>query len=252
MTAGPVDGGCRQSAIRQSVRRRAAVPTAAVVASLLLAACSSSGPPKIQSTPGGTNNSAALPALSVQPSDVPSTFDVVLYPQGDQVQGQVTLDLCDATYPSEKLRIARRQVAVGDQQQQLVLSTEAVAYQSTSATQQAFSELRSAVAKCPNDFVQSPSAGVPLKTTFNPPPDGTWAQVPNVERLAFDMTVTDQQGNANHTTAVYLRRGRILLGVYFFFVPDEAIPSVDGQTTVDGIVNVFATRLGRLPSSVTG
>jgi hypothetical protein len=237
-----------------SRREARAALAAGVVVALVLTACSSSNTkvsPPSATTPTGSN-AGALPSLSVQPTDVPNTFTVVLYPQGDQVQGQVTLDLCDANYPSEKLRVARRQVAVGDEQQQLVLSTEAVAYQSAAATQQAFSELRSAAAKCPNDFVPSPSAGVPLKTVFNPPPDGNWPAVPNVDRLAFDMNVSDQQGNTNHTTAVYLRRGRILLGVYFFFVPNEDIPAVDGQTTVQGIVNVFATRLSKLPASVTG
>jgi hypothetical protein len=50
---------------------------------------------------------------------------------------------------------------------------------------------------------------------------------------------------------VYLRRGRALLGVYFSR-PDGAQITVEGQTTIQEIVGVFAARLAALPTSVVG
>ncbi len=228
--------------------------TLAVV--LATAACGTSGPPKINSAPGTANdeNSAALPRLSVHQPDVPTGFEVVLYPDGDKVVNEVTLDLCAATFPSEALRIARRQTAVLDVDQNLVFSTEAVGYRSEAATAQAFTELRSAQTNCPTDFVPSAAAGgTPLRTLFNPTPDRGWAAPPaGIERLVFDMFVVDEQGRAARTAAIYLRRGRILLGLYYYLPPSQALPAIEGQTTVEGITNAFAARLSGLSAKVVG
>jgi hypothetical protein len=48
---------------------------------------------------------------------------------------------------------------------------------------------------------------------------------------------------------VYLRRGRVLLAVYF--VDPTASLSVDGRTKIGEIVALFESRLAELPSSVT-
>jgi hypothetical protein len=63
------------------------------------------------------------------------------------------------------------------------------------------------------------------------------------------VTTADASGQPQHSIAVYLRRGRVLLGVY---VPDPDAPqvAVAGQPSIPGIVNVFATRLAQLPASV--
>ena len=83
----------------------------------------------------------------------------------------------------------------------------------------------------------------------NPAPDASWPQVAGVQRQAYDFTTTDEQGNSSESVAVYLRRGRALLGVYFSN-PGQPQPAVDGQTTVAGIVDVLAKRMAALPTSV--
>ena len=177
---------------------------------------------------------AVLASIVVHQDDVPSTLSVDTIAGGNQVVGQPTLDLCDGTFASELKRTARLQVAANDSQDNAVISTEAVLYNDSSATAQAFNELRSAADGCP--------------TKFNPAPDGSWPQVANVERVVFDFTSVDTFGQSQHYVAAYLRRGRALLGVYFQ-QPDATIPTVAGQNTIAGIVNVFATRLARLPTS---
>ena len=79
-------------------------------------------------------------------------------------------------------------------------------------------------------------------------PDGSWPQVATVDRVAFDFVATDASGQSHHMIAVYLRRGRALMGIYFP-QPDGPQAPVDGQTTIAGIVNVFATRMANLAAS---
>jgi hypothetical protein len=217
---------------------------------------SAAGPtPTTAPSPGGASanndpSTASLASLVVKPEDVPSTASVVVFTGGVGL-GQPTLDLCNATYPSESRRSARLQDAVLDAQSNLVLSTEAVLYRDSAGTTEAFAELRSAVGACPSTPVQSPVGQPAVATTFNAPPDATWQQVPSVNRLAFDLTTVDATGKSNHTIAVYLQRGRALLGVYFS-QPDGPQSAVEGQTTIPGIVGVFAGRLAALPTSVVG
>jgi hypothetical protein len=191
---------------------------------------------------------SVLRRLVVTQNDVPSTNSVALISGGDQVTGQPTLDLCNGSFPSERLRTARLQVAEADSQANTLLSTEAVLYQNTAATGQAFRELQSTASSCPASLVQSPVGEPAVKTTFNPAPDGSWPQVATVSRQAYDFTTTDDQGNSRHSVAVYLRRGRALMGVYFSN-PDGPQSPVAGQTTISGIVNVFANRMAQLPAS---
>jgi hypothetical protein len=63
------------------------------------------------------------------------------------------------------------------------------------------------------------------------------------------MTITDVLGAKYTTIAVYLRRGRVLEGLYFN-QPSGPQPAVDGATTIEAVTNVFAKRIAALPASV--
>ena len=193
-------------------------------------------------------DASVLPNLVLQQPDVPSSVNLQLIPNGDQVHGQTTLDLCNGTFATESRRTARLQVAALDSQGNAVLSTEAVLYPGPSDTTQAFSELKSVAAHCPNSAVASPVGEPTVTTHFFAAPDASWPQVPTVQRQAYSFTATPQSGPVQRSVAVYLRRGRALMGVYFA-QPDSPQPAVNGQTTIPGIVNVFATRLAGLPAS---
>jgi hypothetical protein len=73
--------------------------------------------------------------------------------------------------------------------------------------------------------------------------------VAGVDRLAYDFNTIDAMGQSHHTVAVYLRRGRFLMGVYFS-QPDTAQVPVSGQTTIPAIVNVFAGRMAAQPAAI--
>jgi hypothetical protein len=210
------------------------------------------GPSPPTTQPGGNNDpsTAALASLVVKPEDVPATAEVVIFPGGVGL-GQPTLDLCNGTYPSESRRAARLQDAVLDADGRLVLSTEAVLYGDSGGTTQALAEVRSVVAACPSTPVQGPPGEPAIITTFRPAPDGAWPQTPTVTRQAYDLTTDDGTGRPRRTIAVYLQRGRALLGVYFS-QPDGPQIAVEGQATIEGIVALFARRLAALPPSVVG
>jgi hypothetical protein len=191
----------------------------------------------------------ALGSIVVSQADVASSLSVELLPHGNQVSGQPTLDLCNGTFASEKLRRARLQVVAVDPQGTAVLSTEAVLYANPAAADQAMAELKSTAASCPARPVTSPVGEPTVTTKFNGPPDRAWSSVPDVDREAFDFVTTDASGRSEHSVTVYLRRGRALLGLYFP-APDAPLPAVAGRTTLEADAALFATRLARLPASV--
>jgi hypothetical protein len=188
-----------------------------------------------------------LQQLIVRQSDVRASDSVALTTGGGSVAGAPTLDLCNGTFPSESLRTARLQVALYDTLGDPVFSTEAVLYRNAAATAQAFIELRSVAARCPSTPVVSPVGEPTVSTKFNKPPDTTWPRVAGVDRQAYDFVTTDAFGNSTHSVAVYLRRGRALLGLYFSN-PSGAQEAVAGQTSVPAIVNVFQERLAAVPA----
>jgi hypothetical protein len=199
-----------------------------------------------------TNVQTELQQIGVQQTDAPTGYFVGLFNGGDQVNGQVTLNLCGADYPSEAVRVARYQVGVAQSpQSSLLLSTEAVAYRDPAATSQAFSELSHAAGQCPNAYVQGKIAGEPpLRTVLGPQPDTGWSNVAGVDRLAFDATVSDQKEHSQEHVDVFVKRGRILIGVYIR--NPESPVAVDGNANLEGIVNVFAQRLAALPEAAVG
>lgn len=206
------------------------------------------GPGSPRPIPSGDPAASVLSGLVLRQSDVGLTETVNPISGGTQVTGEPTLDLCNGTFPSESLRTARLQVAGVDNQGTLQLSTEAVLYSTPAGGAQAFSELTSTAAGCPASPVISPVGEPTVTTQINSPPDASWPQAATVERLAYDFVTTDPLGQKDHITAVYLRRGRALMGIYFS-QPDGPQAPVDGQTTMAGIVNIFGGRMANLSAS---
>lgn len=190
-------------------------------------------------------SASLLASLIVTNADVGPTLTVAGLPGGNGLS-QPTLDLCNGTYPSESQRTARLQVVAVDRTGQTALSTEAVLYSSGAGTTAAFAELREIAGSCPDEPVESQFGGEATTTRFQPAPDADWPQVPTVERLAFAFDSIGADGKANRSVAVYLRRGRALLGVYFSHA-DAPTAVVEGRTAMADIVKIFAERLAKLP-----
>ena len=97
----------------------------------------STNPPQVSTDP----DRRVLGLMVVNQSDVGTTRTVVLIPNGNDTS-QPTLDLCNGSFASERLRTARLQVATVDARGNTYLSTEAVLYRSPAAAALAFTELR--------------------------------------------------------------------------------------------------------------
>lgn len=231
---------------RRALRIAAGVTVAAVLAATALDLAKGTSPPTVETEGPDLGPSPTAPSQSRDPSaalladlivtdaDVGPSLKVVGM-QGGNGLGQPTLDLCNGTYASESMRTARLQVYAVDGQREAVLSTEAVLYSSGASTTTAFSELKETAAAC-----KDPT------TRFHAAPGGDWPQVATVERLAFAFDSIDSSGESTRSVAVYLRRGRALLGVYFSHA-DTPTAVVEGKTALGDIVNVFANRLAKLP-----
>lgn len=96
--------------------------------------------------------------LVLRPAQVAPDVTLKRLPGGNQVTGQVTLDLCGYTFRSEALRVARLQVAYA-RGATSVVSNEVVAYKPGGATS-ALRELRTAIANCPSGYVASKVRGI--------------------------------------------------------------------------------------------
>jgi hypothetical protein len=197
-----------------------------------------------------SGDQAILQAISVHQSDLPARYLVRLVGYGDQVAGQVTLDLCGSTYASERLRVARRQVAItGPHGIAGSLSTEAVIYTNAAATATAFEEMRKAAASCPAGLVVPPEGPPAIKTTLYPARDSSWPSVPAVQRLVFSSSIKTATSPPETWLTVYLRRGRVLLGIYFNPATARLAVPIAGQRSVEAVVTVLAKRLAAIPSA---
>jgi hypothetical protein len=200
---------------------------------------------------------SALAGLIVNQDDVPAAYTVYHPSDGINLRAP-TLDLCNGTYPSEGRRTARRQVYVGPTDNPgapFVFSTEAVLYHAPDDAAQALGELRSVSANCPPTPVVSPvpppNTEATAITKFSAPPDTSWPHNPAVQRQAYAFVTTIPNGNQppQSSVAVYLRRGRVLMGLYFP-QPNSAQVPIEGHATIQQIVAVFEARIAQLPAHV--
>jgi hypothetical protein len=261
----------REAELDAAPRRRAAIVAAVVALVAVLVASGAIGyainanshsssavqvtPPSNTTTPTTVPGAVVshdpdrevLSGLGLRPGDVSGGRDVLLYAKGNTLQDP-TLDLCNARYPSERLRSARLQLVDVNAGGDASLSTEAVLYRSPAAAAQALTEIRAARAHCPSTPVASPVDGTREQTQFKAAPDGSWPDTPTVERLAYRM-VTTANGQSSPLVTVYLRRGRALLGLYFP-APNGAQPAVAGKSSIESIVGLFEQRMAALSSKV--
>lgn len=229
------------------------------MASFALAGCSDSG---AGVTTQARSAGEILSAISLSASDAADAGGFGLIAGGDQVAGETTLDLCAGDYPSEKLRVARRQVEIAADP--LWVSSEAVVYQSAKAAGQAMSELSKTVAACDSgtaddstdddgtETVRFPAADDPATPTltwkFSDPPDGNWPDTAGVNRQAYKFTVSGSDGSSSSFLTTYMRRGRVLLAAYTS-PPDSQQKLVVHSPSMAKFVTVLANRLAALPAA---
>jgi hypothetical protein len=224
-----------------------------LVVLVCLAGCSSgkatsSSRSTVSTAPSALSNREVLRRVSFQAGDLHSGYLPRLFHAGDDVAGQVTLDLCGSNFPSEPRRSARHQVGVADSHQSDTgVSIEAVLYDVPDGATQAMREVRAAKANCPNGYVRGDVAGVPpLRYRFSAAPDTTWTRTAGVDRFAVEATVNDQQGHTEHDLVIYQQRGRVLVGLY---TADPTTTARALTRSVEAFTQALAQRMAALPSS---
>ncbi|MGO9911789.1 MAG: hypothetical protein ACLPQS_11580, partial [Acidimicrobiales bacterium] len=191
-----------------------------------------------------------LQEISIRQSDLAPGLTLELIGDGDQVAGQVTLDLCSQTYQSESYRVARRQLAVAQKNgATTVISTEAVVYTNALAAASAISEVEAAEAHCPSGY-EVPAEGPPaIRTVIDPTPDASWPAVAGVQRFGVSATINLQTGQTVHTYEIFIVRGRILLGIYVS-QNSQILPfTIGGATSIESLTELLEHRLAALPAS---
>ncbi len=223
--------------------RRSARGAGVLAAVMLLSGCSAID--SVSRELGGWTDEDLLYTVSLTEADAAQGALFEPYEGGDSVEGQASLDLCHAEFPSEGLRTGRNQVGIGQDQGENWVSSEAILYATPEDAQQAMGELEEAVKDCPTGPVESPG-GDPQVWSFQDAPDADWAQEPGVTRQAYAFTVDTGNGRQFSSTATYLQRGRMVLALYV--APGDAPSTVIVNAPSPArFTEVMARRLASLP-----
>ena len=163
-----------------------------------------------------TNVAAAGPLLErvlLQPNQVGDGYMMSKFEQGSVVTNQVSLDLCGFRFPSERLRTGRLQVAYLHDGGITQVSNEVVSYRGR-GTQQALTELRRAVTRCPRVAVRGPIVGaVPIAHRLTRITDARLLK-PYVAVVDRNTAVVNGRRVVKWNVRVYQVRGNVLSAIY--------------------------------------
>jgi hypothetical protein len=165
-----------------------------------------------------------LKAVSLKDVVLPEGLRFELLPGGDEITGQVTLDMCGVVFPSEGLRLARYQRAARKPDGESVINNENVIYRTAGDATQALNELRAAISGCNQDeFIPSTVQGVPpLRYRLQPIAPNLLTALAG-DHVAVTAEVSSQQGETRQYALIYQRRGAILVGT-FGRTAEEVLP----------------------------
>ncbi|WP_157436295.1 hypothetical protein [Actinospica robiniae] len=164
-------------------------------------------------------SAASIDQLLVPVNEMGAGWTSRSIPGGDQVQGQVTLDMCGDHFPSENLRIARRQIVLsttGADSDMSPISQEVVLYRPGGA-QQARQELLDAVRTCPTGPVLGAVQGEGLMTfklTLLPESQRLTESEWLPDTVAIHGIVTESTGQIEDEALIYQFRGDVMSAVY--------------------------------------
>ncbi len=178
-----------------------------------------------------------LSTVGVRADDLGPGYTARLIDQGDTLS-EPTLDLCSLHFASEARRQARYQVAVSDSTGDPLMSTEAVLYRDQAGAAEAMAEIRGAASRCPKQW------HVHTQSDLGPVSAG-------MDRVGLSVVATVAGQATDPAVLVFLRRGRLLLGLYFLEANGPQA-QIDGTDTIPGTVAVFQQRVASVPARDLG
>ncbi|MEI8058244.1 MAG: hypothetical protein WCI29_12650 [Actinomycetes bacterium] len=206
--------------------------------------------PTVGSAPSGADQEV-LGALGMVESDFATGYKVQLIDNGDSLSSP-TLDFCNATYPSETQRTARRQVVLIDPTAApMGVMTEAVMYETPAAAELALTELRAAELTCdPQAPVTFGTHSVHVTQRPTDTLDASGLTSP-AHRLTIAVTLTDiDSGAVAEVLSVWQVQGRVLVALYFNHGGGNSFTAAD-LTNFHALAATLSGRLLALPTNVT-
>ena len=202
-------------------------------------------------SPAPLSVQATLTRIGITSADLMTGLTVKTMPDGTSL-GIPTLDFCNATYPSESLRVARLQRGAYDAQGAYAgLSTEVVVYRTAADAQQALREVTAARLGCPVGTVVKTFDGHKISFAFHPAPGpASTPLVPAADRLIVHTTMR-VDGAPQTALLVYQIDGRVLAAMYAMDASGKPFP----QTSLDAffsLAGIIATRLQQYAPTLAG
>ena len=196
----------------------------------------------------GPSDDHLLETASLTDSDAAAGATFQPYENGDVVAGEDSLDLCHGSFPSERLRIGRNQVGIGDAAGRSWVSSEAILYSTPAEAKQAMGELKTARDACPTTPQRSPDRpDVAVTWRFGEDPATGWTEHSGVTRQGYAFTITGEEDDtAIESTAIYLQRGRMILALYST-PPDGPESVIVNSPDPQRFTEVMTQRLLALP-----
>jgi len=192
-----------------------------------------------------------LSNLSLKTSDLSNGVKVKLIDKGDTLSG-ATLDFCAGSYPSETLRVARRQVAAFDSAGAFAgFSTEVVQYESSDAAMQAITELVTRKTACVDGTTYTSPSGAQETINFFTAPGPTNTVLVAANQRVILHAVVSSATETHHQLIVVQVRGNTLLGFY----ATETGKTPFEQSVLDslfGLVSKLTERLNSASASDIG
>lgn len=171
--------------------------------------------------PQSSDDAAAGPLdkYLLAPTDLGAGTLMALIPGGRSVGDQATLDFCNFTYTSEKLRTARVQVQYASGSQSA--SNEFVRYRAGGAAS-AYAEIQKAVSGCPSTYREPGGVVSQIKRV-----SGLTGLVSKSLAVTFASTSTGEGGVSTvWTTVVYQFDGDYFSGVYVYGTDKSRVQSL--------------------------
>lgn len=197
----------------------------------------------------GTVTQAQLSRIGLQDGDVGSGLTVMTIVDGDTLNAP-TLDLCDAKYPSESLRIARLQKGTYDGAGEFAgISSEVVAYANEDAAKQALKEVIKARKDCPTGKAINTPDGHSITFEFHGAPGPASTPLVEADSRLIVHTTMEVDGVARRAFLVYQILGRVLAALY---VSEDGTRPFDQQSldSFYGLAGDMANRLRTSPDAL--
>ena len=241
----------------------AARPLAAALLAAMLAACGSAGtagPTTSSSTVATPSTTTAAPdparagrlvaSIALTDRDLLKGYRVRPIEHGDEVQGQVTFDVCGHRFASETHRIARYQTDIVSGTGEAVGgSNEVVAYDSEAAAAAAVEEFRAAVRNCPKNTELPAGAGGSRPLRYLATSVRSEPGLPAKDNVVAVLTVQRTGSSAKIFTLVLLQRHGAVLDNLYINQP-EPVTDADERTAV-GVATPTGKRLVQLAGGGT-